>query len=39
MTLGQAFELELSYIVQGMSDLLARDRLTGTRTSDGWSPS
>jgi AcrR family transcriptional regulator len=36
---GQAFELELSYIVSGMADLLARDRLAGSWTADGWFPS
>jgi AcrR family transcriptional regulator len=36
---GQAFELELSYIVGGMADLLARDRLAGSWTADGWSRS
>ena|SRR6476469_1402045 len=34
---GQAFELELSFIVRGMADLLARDRFAGKWTAAGWS--
>jgi hypothetical protein len=36
---GRAFELELSSIVRGMAELLTRDRLAGSWTVAGWSPS